>query len=314
MRVAKNEAREKVPEIVLQKYGVIGAIVEPIAKETVNKVYVVVHGEAKYILKMCNIKREEAIASVHVQKRMYDAGGPVAQVMLSLQGDEYVEQDGKIWFLQEYLTGREFDPEKETDPEEIATFVIRIHTLLDDLWEQGIGKEVFLKRLEENFQSREESIERLSTINARGLDCAERLVDERRKGLQGEPVRNRKRFLRIVHNDIRPRNIIITKDREWKLIDFDYVRIGDLCYELGSSALFLSGFDLERAKKIIRKCRREYIPELDEDRVVENLYAYYLESNYPFSRDDASDYLIRVTCEERLAAIEFCKQYRGTLC
>lgn len=304
--MAKNEAREKVPEIVLQKYGVTGAMVEPIAKETVNKVYVVVHGEAKYILKMCNIKREEAIASVHVQKRMYDAGGPVAQVMLSLQGDEYVEQDGKIWFLQEYLEGREFDPEKETDPKEIATFVVRLHELLDQLWEEGIGKDVCIPVSNQYFCDRSETEQYLIHFDAKGIKCAEQLIQKRIQALK-KSANYKKRLIRLIHNDLRPRNIIVTSDGSWKLIDFDFVRRGDICFDLGSAAMFLTNYNKGTARRILDICCTEYLPGLTPEKIFNNLYEYYLENNFPFNRENPSDNLIRITCEERLNALEFLK-------
>ncbi|MEE1378977.1 MAG: phosphotransferase [Clostridia bacterium] len=55
----------------------------------------------------------------------------------------------------------------------------------------------------------------------------------------------------VIHRDIRPNNIIVNKNRI-HFIDFDFVAYGDLFFEIGSSAMLISGFEIEKAKKVCK--------------------------------------------------------------
>ena len=81
----------------------------------------------------------------------------------------------------------------------------------------------------------------------------------------------------VIHRDIRPNNIIVNKNGI-HFIDFDFVAYGDLLFEIGSSAMLISGLEIEKAKKFV-KIYNSYLKYKNEE-IFKNLLAYYVQSDF----------------------------------
>lgn len=83
----------------------------------------------------------------------------------------------------------------------------------------------------------------------------------------------------VIHRYIRPNNVIVNKNGI-HFIDFDFVAYGDLLFGIDSSAMLISGFEIEKAKKFVKIYNSYLERKYKNEEIFKNLLAYYVQSDF----------------------------------
>ena len=112
--------------------------------------------------------------------------------------------------------------------------------------------------------------------------------------------------LAVIHGDARPSNILKSKDK-FVFIDFDYLCIGDLCFEIGSAAMLFSNYDISLAITFIETYLQVRQLSLTCYDVIKGTLNYYVQSGYPIKLiDNVLDHSTDEIAKSRINAISFC--------
>jgi len=297
-----------IKEELKRQYGLEVQEVIPMNNKTVNELWVVKCNGENFVLKICNLSDKESKAAIHVQRCFFGGLVKVPQVILTLDGNEYITIDGRISFLQEYIQGRQFDPQRDGELDRLVDFIVSVERQLDTCYIENHDTFVF-PTSQVYFSSGETILNSLEKLDTQGSLDAEKVIRLRKEHILNGCLEKSKRIMKLIHNDLRPRNIIVTPEDKWVLLDFDFVRVGDLCFDLGSAAMFLTDYQVEKAEVIIQECCRKCASGLTPRRVVSNLLNYFVENNFPFNRENATKSLVEITSAERVKAFTFCDAF-----
>lgn len=112
----------------------------------------------------------------------------------------------------------------------------------------------------------------------------------------------------IIHGDVRPSNILFHNNRIY-FIDFDYVCLGDILFEIGSAAMLFSSYNIDGFRTFINKYLKITDLKLDYtvNNIVTNLLSYYVQSSFPIKLIGIiDDKALEKMVMERIKALEFC--------
>ena len=136
----------------------------------------------------------------------------------------------------------------------------------------------------------------------------DKLLNKRKSLLEKYRCEYRPNEFQVIHRDVRLGNIIVNNNGIY-FIDFDYVAYGDLLFEIGSAAMLISDFVIERAKNFVNVYNSYLKRKYKTEEIYQNLLAYYVQSDFPIKLINKveNDALIGFI-ENRIKCLDFCEK------
>lgn len=266
--------KQEIVAFLKSQYHMNASHVSKMSDPTINQLYKFEANEKPYILKLYtidNINQVQRSAEAQNAVCQYERLSPA---IVRDKNNSLAAQFCKCpCIVQEFWDQHpsRFD-EVEKFCESILLLEKALSTLNRDRFSAG---DEYLTRLqlEErlNLNSKQAQVSQNET-----LIC---LVDLRQKTILEMPelFECRKRY-QIVHRDIRPSNVLNTSEG-YKYIDFDFVQVDDLCFELGSAALLFSENNPQKLRTIISKLSSMF--GLSQGLLLSNTLKYYVDNSFP---------------------------------
>lgn len=206
-------------------------------------------GPRRFLVRRCKFiaRREQLASQIELLTFLHSQGVPVSTVVTTASGDDFVERDGELYVVFEFVSGEHFRPTE-------ASFVSLARALA--------SLHMALKHTPENLAHRLASF---STQNEKAYfnkvatyapDDFERLLpylqmdqsEAARLVLSVEPALIRtitevaaagnklaKLPLQLIHSDIHPHNVLMRQDEVTAFVDFDSVRSSQRIRDIGAA-------------------------------------------------------------------------------
>lgn len=282
--------------------------IEKVIPETVNQVYLAKSKQNNYIIKKYNtFSKPEIERTLFVQE--YLSGFGICPKVVRNKHRCYCTTLNHTFFsVQERIEDERkvYDDEKKV---EIISKLAVLHKLLNEmpLFSDSMeDKQIFLeyeeilnliiqdnKRLYQ-YPNRIFYNSFLDLLSVRAIVCIDYKIQYRPSNLA------------IIHGDIRPSNVLISKEGV-SFIDFDYIKRGDLLFEIGCAAMLFSNYDIKKAILFAETYIKSSGSTFSIYDVFRGLLEYYVQSRYPFKLiDKILDESIQEIVISRIRAIQFC--------
>ena len=282
------------------------------SSQTINKIFSA--GEEKLIIKLFssdkNVKN-----SVEIQHMISKYG--LSPYIYTNYNNQFLSYYNKQTYIVQQLLGNG-EVKREFDYDALINAMVKLHNIL----KQNREKYQFIdKRIAKS------SSQIMDTISNDEILISS-LRDKQFYYTLYELIQLRKRINRnykisycpteieVIHGDIRPSNILSAFNKYY-FIDFDFVCIGDLLFEIGSAAMLFSNYNSKLAQLFIKK----YLIQAGLDRkilyehVITDLAAYYVQSSFPISLINfVKEEAIKKMSRERIYALKFCERELNKIC
>ncbi len=276
---------------------------------TINDIFVINNDTKKYILKMYNVDNEKQIRnSLNTQKIIFQSLKNTADVLSNKDGKLYTKYDNKFYAIQEFIEAQ--DQNNIDIIEESAKNLYLLHKEMKKL-DQNLYENK--KQSSNNFaiiENIDKSKKELKNVNIskKAKNIYDKLLNKRMQLLLKYNCEYFPNEFQVIHRDIRPKNIIINNNCV-HFIDFDFVAYGDLLFEIGSSAMLISDFNIEKAKKFVKIYNSYLDIKYNDEKIFKNLLAYYVQSDFPIKliRKVEDDVLIKFI-DDRIKCLDFCEK------
>lgn len=280
-----------------------------LAETTINDLFIIENDAKKYIIKIYNVDKEEQISnSLSTQKFIFQSLKMTADVLINKNNKLYTKYDNKFYAIQKFIEKQE---NNDIDIiEESAKNLFLFHQKLKKLD----------KNLYENKKICSDRFAVIDNINKSKEKLEKTNISKKAKGVYNELLKKRKNLLfeydceyfpkefQVIHRDIRPNNIILNKNGIY-FIDFDFVAYGDLLFEIGSSAMLISDFDIENTKKFIKIYNSYLVNKYNIEEIFKNLLAYYVQSDFPIKLiHNVDDEVLIRFIDDRIKCLDFCEK------
>lgn len=276
---------------------------------TINDIFVINSSSKKYIVKIYNVDEEKQIkSSLCTQKKIYESLGIVADVLKNKENELYTKYNNKFYAIQEYIEEQndiKFDKINET-----AKSLSFLHKKLREFDESTFKNKKEYKDYIKIKQNIEESrnILRKEKIEKEVKDVFDSLLNKRENISEKYKCTYNPKKCQVIHRDIRPGNIIVSNDKVY-FIDFDYIAYGDLLFEIGSAAMLISNFEMEKAKEFIKIYNLYWETKYQEEEIFKNLLEYYVQSDFPIKLiNKIENEALIGFIENRIKCLEFCEK------
>lgn len=280
-----------------------------LAETTINDLFIIENDAKKYIIKIYNVDKEEQISnSLSTQKFIFQSLKMTADVLINKNNKLYTKYDNKFYAIQKFIEKQE---NNDIDIiEESAKNLFLLHQKLKKLD----------KNLYENKKICSDRFVVIDNINKSKEKLEKTNISKKAKGVYNELLKKRENLLfeydceyfpkefQVIHRDIRPNNIILNKNGIY-FIDFDFVAYGDLLFEIGSSAMLISDFDIENTKKFIKIYNSYLVNKYNIKEIFKNLLAYYVQSDFPIKLiHNVDDEVLIRFIDDRIKCLDFCEK------
>lgn len=161
--------------------------------------------------------------------------------------------------------------------------------------------------IKENIDKSKKELEK-ANISQEAKNIYEKLLEKRKELLEKYGCEYFPNEFLVIHRDIRPNNIIVNKNGI-HFIDFDFVAYGDLLFEIGSSAMLISGFEIEKAKKFVKIYNSYLERKYKNEEIFKNLLAYYVQSDFQIKLINKVDNEVLIKfIDDRIRCLDFCEK------
>lgn len=281
--------------------------IENLKEKTINSIYFL---DNKYILKIYNVDEEKQIlASIKAQKIIHDNLGFAPDIILNNKGNLVSKFNEQLYCIQEYIKSEK----SETDiVRNVASELYMIHNELKKLNKNEYKFEKKDKTYEE---IKKEVLYNLEILNKQNIDKEvskqlEVLLNRRLKYLEKYHSEYKPQIYQIIHGDVRLTNILTNNNKAY-FIDFDFISNGDLLFEIGSAAMLISNYDLNKANKFLQIYNSLSETEnYDKKLIFNNLMSYYVQSSFPIKLIGKIDNkALKEMMNGRIKCLDFCDNF-----
>lgn len=277
--------------------------------KTINDLFIIENGTKKYIVKIYNVDKENQINnSLSTQKFIFQSLKITADVLINKNNKLYTKFDNKFYVIQEFIEKQENSGKDII--KESANNLFFLHQELkkldQDLYE---NKKVCSDRIAiiDNINKSKEKLEK-ANISKKVKSVYAELLKKRENLLVKYNCEYFPKNFQVIHRDVRSNNIIVSKSGVY-FIDFDFVAYGDLLFEIGSSAMLISNFDIEKTKRFVKIYNDCLENKYSIEKIFKNLLAYYVQNDFPIKLVHKVDdkVLIRFI-DDRIKCLDFCEK------
>lgn len=276
---------------------------------TINYIFLINIDNKKYIVKIYNVDEEKQIKnSLYTQKNIFQSLKITADVLLNKKNELYTRYNDKLYAIQEYI-----EEQKNTKIDIIEETSKNLYFLHQEL--KKLDKSLYKNKKEysnsasikENMKKSKNELEKNKTPQE-VKSIFDKLLNKRKSLLEKYRCEYHPNEFQVIHRDVRLGNIIVNNNGIY-FIDFDYVAYGDLLFEIGSAAMLISDFVIERAKNFVNVYNSYLKRKYKTEEIYQNLLAYYVQSDFPINLINKveNDALIGFI-ENRIKCLDFCEK------
>lgn len=273
-----------------------------VPEKTINTIFII---NNSYILKMYNVDNENQIKnSIITQKMVHDKISLAPNIILNNKNELYTVYKDCIYCIQEKIHEEELNA---NIVEIVAKNLAKMHLMFENLDSSTYKIKKDNKNYEEIFESIKNT--KIKDIDNTIENAVNHLLNKRLELLNKYKCSYSPEIFQIIHGDVRLSNIIKQRENAF-FIDFDFVSFSDLLYEIGSSAMLISNFNIKEAKRFIEIYNKSAKKNIKEKDIMNNLISYYIQSSFPLrliGRIESKQ--VEKMMNDRIRALEFCDKY-----
>lgn len=239
-----------------------------------------------FVLKKFKLSKEELLYSFAAMKHVKQKGFPVPDIILSRNGEMFIENNGMNYFMMEWLIGREIKYSDQNDlrfaTQSLATFHRKTHGFTHPYcpgkvqWGTWIGH--FTERIKEMREWKSTAGKEETLFDKIYVKHADYWIEE---ALYAVDLLSNSRYQQIslleqdlqgfCHHDLANHNILINDENQIALIDFDYAISDIRTHDVASLILRNmkeSDWHLQRALFIVKNYYEVSQPYEGEERLI----------------------------------------------